>query len=640
MAISQRLLAGWAAVVVFCAWAAPAMGQSDTTVISLPEISVKAPIWEKYTAGSKRLTLDSAETALYQATTLQELLHQRTALYLREYGSGMLSSLSFRGTSASHTAVLWNGININSFTLGSSDFSYLPVAASDRISLQYGSASSLYGSDAIGGSVHLHTDLPVGQQLSLGAQQTLGSFGQYSAQAYTRYGGKRWAGYSQVYYHQAQNDFPFENTAKQGRPRERQTNAAYEYYGMRQTLSYRPREGRTLSMRSWYHHNYRQIQPDMSVQNTGEVLQDQSLRLMLEWDEDQAWGRLLVRAAWVADEQVYNRNSTIAVNRGIGSAEYERPLGQDWILKLGGTWNHITALVRNYGDVVTEQRQDAFASLRWQTTPRIAMSLNVRQAWVTGFEAPIAPSLGLEARLWEYNAHYLGLKLLGSRNYRVPTLNDRYWIPGGNPELRSELGWSAEGGLVYAFQPSEGWRLEADVQLYKMWVQDWIAWVPLAAFWAPVNIQEVHSQGLEAGLNLQRQHSAGWHWQLGLQYALTQAINQRAQGAFDRSAGKQLPYTPEHRAVFLSQLQYKSFFAQANYGYTGFRFTTSDNSQFLNDFWLLNLALGTRLPQGASAWQLSLRLNNLLSTSYQNMAFRAMPGRNFQLSLRYDWQRR
>ena len=51
-----------------------------------------------------------------------ELLRQNTSLYFKEQGAGMTSSVSFRGTNASQTAVLWNGININSQTTGQTDF--------------------------------------------------------------------------------------------------------------------------------------------------------------------------------------------------------------------------------------------------------------------------------------------------------------------------------------------------------------------------------------------------------------------------------------------------------------------------------------------------------------------------------------
>ena len=45
---------------------------------------------------------------------LTSLLKFNSPIYFKENGYGMVSSPSFRGTTASQTAVIWNGININS----------------------------------------------------------------------------------------------------------------------------------------------------------------------------------------------------------------------------------------------------------------------------------------------------------------------------------------------------------------------------------------------------------------------------------------------------------------------------------------------------------------------------------------------
>ena len=65
----------------------------------------------------------------------------------------MLSSISFRGTGASHTAVLWNGINVNQPTIGQSDFSLFPVLAFNKVKVVYGSSSSKFGADVPSGSM-------------------------------------------------------------------------------------------------------------------------------------------------------------------------------------------------------------------------------------------------------------------------------------------------------------------------------------------------------------------------------------------------------------------------------------------------------------------------------------------------------
>jgi len=54
-------------------------------------------------------------------SNLSETLRFSTPLYIKENGRGMVSSPSFRGTTAQQTAFIWNGININSLFLGQGD---------------------------------------------------------------------------------------------------------------------------------------------------------------------------------------------------------------------------------------------------------------------------------------------------------------------------------------------------------------------------------------------------------------------------------------------------------------------------------------------------------------------------------------
>ena len=121
------------------------------TVYGLPE--------EKYLAGSSLVVLDSSLKSNERSRHLGEVLSMQLPIYFRNYGNGMLSSISMRGTSPQHTAVLWNGLNINSFSLGQADFSILPVAAFDEVKIHEGAGSARFGSGAFGGTVLLNSAL-------------------------------------------------------------------------------------------------------------------------------------------------------------------------------------------------------------------------------------------------------------------------------------------------------------------------------------------------------------------------------------------------------------------------------------------------------------------------------------------------
>ncbi len=105
------------------------------------------------------VTLISAEKVRdTSADSVEELLHREAGMQLvRNGGPGQSSGYFFRGASASGTVVLVDGVRVGSATLGQAEFEALSLAQIDHIEVLRGPASSLYGADAVGGVVQIHT---------------------------------------------------------------------------------------------------------------------------------------------------------------------------------------------------------------------------------------------------------------------------------------------------------------------------------------------------------------------------------------------------------------------------------------------------------------------------------------------------
>lgn len=69
---------------------------------------------------------------------------------------------------------------------------------------------------------------------------------------------------------------------------------------------------------------------------------------------------------------------------------------------------------------------------------------------------------------------------------RFPTLNDQFWTPGGNPELRAEWGWEARGILR---------RGSAHAEVYGGQLHDAIVWMPVGTLWTPRNVGSLRRLG-------------------------------------------------------------------------------------------------------------------------------------------------
>ena len=98
--------------------------------------------------------LDTIVLQSMSTSSLSDLLIQHSPVFIKTYGPGGVSTASFRGTTASHTLVLWNGFQLNAPSLGQVDFSTIPVFLADDVSLNWGSGTS-NNSGGLGGSVNI-----------------------------------------------------------------------------------------------------------------------------------------------------------------------------------------------------------------------------------------------------------------------------------------------------------------------------------------------------------------------------------------------------------------------------------------------------------------------------------------------------
>ena len=122
----------------------------------LDEVVVSGIDEDDYGATQLRTDLSASEIL----TDLNSTLRLQTAIPINEYGArGQLASINLRGLGASRTAVLWQGIPLNSFTNGQVDLNLISSAGASRIALNKGAASALYGNGAIGGSINF-TSIP------------------------------------------------------------------------------------------------------------------------------------------------------------------------------------------------------------------------------------------------------------------------------------------------------------------------------------------------------------------------------------------------------------------------------------------------------------------------------------------------
>lgn len=625
---------------LFC-WLCTTLTRAQTDSLSgqgLREVKVFGRPATRYAAGSRVTTLDSTFLNLQNNSTLAEVLQFRTSIYFKTYGQGMLATVAFRGTSASQTAVLWHGFNINSPTLGQTDFSNIPVNGFSQATIQHGSAGATYGTGAIGGAILLNGTDNQPNGLNLQAQQDFGSFGYRYTSLGGGYGNKKVSFQTTIYQNEAQNDFKFRNTTKFNNPIEKQENAALAGRGFVQDASLKLNNRNTLGFHGWYTYQNNQSQPNMVANNSHARLKNENLRLLTNWNHQSALGTTMVKVAFFNDLMHYhddNTNSVAAVETYQAQAEHDVIVGETVSIKVGSEAQYFAADVSGYGRAVTEKRAALFGWLRYNVLPRLQLSTNLRQAFINGYNPPLAPTAGFNYYVVNKPAGNLVLKGNISRGYRVPTLNDRFW-PTGNPNLLPEASWSYESGLKHQLEKHQI-RINTEATFYHLNVNNWIQWIPNpSGQWEPQNLKKVISQGFELSTDVTYQVKA-FKLITGGTYAYTQTEAQKNYLATGEPLNRQLIYVPKHTASGFGTAHYKEWMGSANLSFTGYRFTTAENDQWLPSFVLLNLGFGKTFTLPHYQFQVIGKINNATNQVYQTMAYYAMPRRHFALSLRFKF---
>lgn len=612
---------------VFLLCVARLAAQTDTTMLAPLEIYGTRIL--PYTTGTKVSVLSMDNSV----QSLASLLTGEASVYLKNYGNEQLSTIGFRGTTASQTAVLWNGINVNSPTLGQSDFSVVPTFLFDEVVIQYGAGSALVGSDAIGGSISLNSrPISFSNQVRGLLHMQVGSFGRLSNGIKINGGDSKWYFETSYYGFKIRNDFPYRSPAV-GFER-KQENAAVESDGLRHKIAFKINESQQLSIEGIYVNNFRENQPTVTNFGANETLGTKQYRLALHYDNTSVIGVLRTTIAAIRDEQVYTDDisSVISTNQWAGILNVDKQLTRKATIRWGASASWYGAIGDNYPVNLLESRYDLFASLRYSLTSFWVISTNLRQTFYDIRYAPFAPSLGTEVLLVKYKFAKLSARSQTARAFRIPTLNDRYWLAVGNLNIKAEEAWQYESGLQWELRNGT-MEVKADIGYYKTQTNNMIVWLPGdGSSWVPDNLQEVSVEGAEASVTANS--LLGTTLFSGkLSYSYTESINKR--GIDILTIGKQLPYVPLHSARATVQARYVGWGITFHNNYVSKRYISLQNSerQALDPYLLLDAELSKEWKVNDVILTTRVQVGNFFDLYYENFAKHAMPGRNFSISL-------
>lgn len=127
-------------------------------------------------------------------------------------------------------------------------------------------------------------------------------------------------------------------------------------------------------------------------------------------------------------------------------------------------------------------------SVKWRPWERLGLALTLREQMYGSKWTPVIPAFFADVVLSKKGNVIAKASI--SRNYRFPTLNDLYFLPGGNINLKKEHGFTYDGGVEFTVGRKNSYSLHGEATWFDSYIDDWIVWLPtFKGFWSPSNIK-------------------------------------------------------------------------------------------------------------------------------------------------------
>lgn len=590
------------------------MAQEDT-IVSLREVVVTdTQLRDFSTSQSVQKFNDSVITN--NRPSLTNLLNYNSVIYFKENGPGMVSSPSFRGTTAQQTAVLWNGININSQLNGQTDFNTVNTRDFNGISVRAGGGSVIYGSSAVGGSIHLDNELQFGNRFVNEARTEYGSFNTLGMNYQVQAGTEKIVVQASASRNSSDNDFEYPNSKLKN------DNGQYYNTSLNASVAYKLTNKQTLKFYSYMFDGERHFSRTLAAPSRSKY-QDTNTRNLLEWEAVGSSSTSKVKLAHLTEKYRYFENY---LNENHETGEAETWLARyDFTYRFakGLTLNAIADYTENRADgtgIIKEKRQTGSGNLllKHKVSDKITYEGGLRKEIGNIYDSPLLFSFGVSYSPLSFYT----LKINASRNFRTPTFNDLYWRGSGNADLKSETSYQAELGNQFNYK-----NATLTLTGYFIKLRDMLRWVPSGAQWSPENVGRVNTYGGEALLNWRESYGFG-KFELNGTYAYTVS--------HEDGNSLQLMYVPQHKGTASLGYSFKGISLFYRQLFTGKVYTTTDHSSEVDAY---NVAdAGTQYSFSLfGKLDVGILVLNLYDKAYQNVTLRPLPGRNYNVYINLNF---
>jgi vitamin B12 transporter len=532
------------------------------------------------------------EISRASADSVADLLRSRNGIQLTHNGgAGQATSLYTRGTNSGHTLVVIDGQRISSATLGSVDFASLSLEQIERIEIIKGPRAALWGSDAIGGVIQIFTRQPSDEKTNITI--ALGNDKQQKASISTSLAHGQGATSLTASAQSSQGYDVFDNAEddKDGFSRENISLNGYQTINTQWHLSWLAKYNQGVS-------DY-----DNAFGGANKTAFDSyQWQLAAQHSQDK-----LNQQFMVGQQQNRSTDYGNTMAKKDGSYFQTDRTQLSWL----GSYQLIEQVTTGFGFDLIDESVDttqaysqnqrdinaAFIHLAFDDNDFIIDGA-FRYDDIEGINSELTYQLSTGIRFAQHSLLSVNI----GTGFKAPSFNDLYYPVSaysyGNPDLQAETSSTVE--LLLKTKLS---NITIEASAYRTIIDNLIEWIPDANFaYSPKNVNQAKIMGTELTLS---SNYLGLAHQLQLAYL----------DATDDETAQPLIRRAKQTASYQLSYLWQQIYIQTGIYYQGEREDIAWPDRItLPSYTLVNLSAHYRIN---NAWQLGLKINNLLDRNYQ-----------------------
>lgn len=639
------------------------LAQSDTTK-KLKEVKVKASNAPPVQTLTPTQQITNKDFTRYSAFNVADAIRNFSGVNIKDYGGiGGLKTVSVRSLGANHTAILFDGVQLNDAQNGQIDLSKFNLNNVQEIILYNCQPEDLlqparsFASASVISIKTLQPVLSAAKPYQLQAGVKGGSFGLFNPYLqWQQRINKRWSLIANGNYIKANGRYKYKVNGDGSDTLAVRRNSDVKTFQTDAALYWTKSDSNKFNLHINYYNSKRGLPGAVIFYNpySGERLENNDVFIQAGYRY--IWKNSLSLLINTKLSQLKTRyyNPGFLNQQGFIDEHYkQREIYQSAALAyhINPAWEVSYAADVSYTDVDADIYQYAYPSRltllnvlasnytwgRWQFQGSL-LQTNIHESVENGTalqnKSVLSPTL--RATVKPFDNSNLKIRAFYKNVFRAPTLDELYYYAFVQRVIKPEFVYQYDLGISYSKNLNSVFdyiTLTADGYYNK--VKDKILAIPNQnpAVFSFSNIGKVDITGLDIGLKTQTKQHNGLSALLSANYTYQEALDVTNPEASTYLS--QIPYTPKHTLALNAGVNYRRLGVYINHILSSHRYYTVNNTPEFNvpGYSVSDASAVYKFISGKTPLLFSAEVNNLFNKNYSIIRSFPMPGRSVRLSI-------